>query len=225
MNKALALSVWLMLVGCGQGSESPIAAVSPGGETQAPPVQVDGSVVRGTAVVEVSSAPALALASVDSAATGSAKVTYTNARNVEFQIDASALVPGGMNGETLSLGHVTVTQLKDNDLKVCGAQQNQKCTTAEIRVYTTGAVPGFVNISEIPNYGVPLFASGLNATTAVTLGSPGVAVQRVSNMPANKRVVRLSDFANPTYDVTSDFAEAGAGNYEMTFVVEYALKP
>jgi hypothetical protein len=154
--------------------------------------------------------------------TGSATVTYSNSPAVNFKIDASALVAGAMTGSTLSLGKVTVSDLSDNALNICGSNGKTKCTKAIIRLYTTGSIAGFVNTSDSTSYGVPVFASGLNPTTALTLGSPGVTAQQVS-IASNTHVLKLSDFTAPTYDITSDFSNAGAGQYSMTLVVEYAL--
>lgn len=222
MNTKLALSLFILLAACSHdsGSSTTEAPLAP------PPVsQTDESVVRGTALVEVTTSDSQPLSLQAMESTGSSTVVYNNAPAVTFEIDPSALVAGAMTGDTLSLGHVAVTALKDNNLNLCGTGGNKKCTIAEIRVYTTGTVAGFVNISETPNYGVPVFASGLNPTTPVTLGSPGVAVQQLANIPANKHKLKLSDFPSPSYNVTSDFSEAGSGSYKMTFVVEYALKP
>jgi hypothetical protein len=220
MKSYLGISVFLFLAACSQSSNQSETTPSPA--SPQPNVQADNAVVRGLAVVEVRTSD-VALEAMDTAA--STSVVYVNAPSVTFEIDPSNLVAGNMTGDTLSLGNVKVTALKDNKLDLCGTSGNQKCTTAEIRVYTTGTVAGFVNTSETPNYGVPVFASGLNPTIALTLGKPGVAVQQLTNIPATKHNLKLSDFPNPTYNVTSDFRDAGSGTYKMTFVIEYALKP
>jgi len=212
MKAFLGLALALALSACSSKDTDPSSEVAPPNR----PEVVGDSIVRGTATVTVGNGDLSALE------TGTTTVEYSNAASVNFKIDASALVAGRMTGNTLSLGQVTVSELNDNDLKICGTNGKTKCTKAIIRIYTTGATAGFVNTSEEPNYGVPVYASGLNPTTALILGSPGVTTQQIS-FHSNVHILNLSDFATPSYDITADFNNAGAGNYTMTLVVEYAL--
>jgi len=213
MKKIFSLTLALALAACApkHDDQSPVDNPSPV-KTETP----DESVVRGSATVTVTSNDISAMAN------GSATVTYANAPSVNFKIDASALVAGAMTGNTLSLGKVAVSDLSDNALNICGTNGKTKCTKAIIRLYTTGTIAGFVNTSDSTSYGVPVFASGLNPTTALTLGSPGVTTQQVT-IANNTHVLKLADFTSPSYDITSDFSNAGAGQYSMTLVVEYAL--
>lgn len=226
----LALSL-LALTACGGRSFQPVGNgfVPPNG-----PSVVDDSIVRGVAVITVTTDQTLAIfkylndllmSTAFAASTATTTVTYNNAPAVTFTINTAALTAGAFTGDTLSLGAVTVSSLKDNNLKLCAPGGNTKCTTAILRVYTTGSVAGFVNTSDSPQYGAPVFASGLNPTTALPLLSPGVAVQQVTGMANSKHTVLLTDFPSPTYNVTSDFSNAGSGSYSMVFVVEYALAP
>ena len=229
-----ALLLALSLSACAPGADSNSGSAVP---APVPPnnlTTVDNSVVRGTAYITITKPesatankilPSDLLSSMFATSTGSTTVTYNNAPLVNFTINTAALVAGAMTGNTLSLGSVSISALKDNNLKVCNPGGNSKCTTAIIRVYTTGTIPGFVNTTDTPNYGVPVYASGLNPTTPLILNSPGTAVQQLTGISVNKHVVLLSDFPTPTYNITADFSNAGSGSYSMTFVVEYALAP
>jgi hypothetical protein len=194
------------------------------------PSLVDGSIVRATALVEVASFHTTAwhnifFSNAYAASTATTVVTYNNAPSVTFTINAAALVAGSFTGDTLSLGSFTITALKDNHLNVCNPGGNTKCTTAILRVYTTGATAGFVNTSASPQYGNNVFTTGENPATALPLSSPGVAIQTLSGMASSKHTVKLSDFSPTTFSVTSDFANGGDGLYSMSYVVEYALAP
>lgn len=198
------------------------------------PSLIDESIVRGIALVSVSSDQTSSIVKLfkeifflksATASTGTTTVTYNNAPSVTFTLNTATLTGGAFTGNILSMGAVTVSALKDNNLKLCGGGGNQKCTTAILRVYTTGSVAGFVNTSDSPQYGVPVFVSGLNPATALVIGSPGVNVDQVTGIPSSKHTIQLSDFAPTTYNVTSDFSNAGSGTFQMTFVVEYALAP
>lgn len=222
---ALAALV-LMLSACGgaptYSTEAPTAPIGVPG--------ADGLTVHGRAWVTVTSAAPTPYAWVFRAftpptayaASGSANVTYTNSPSTSFAINASNLVAAGLTGNTLSLGSVSLAGLSDNNLKVCGSGGATKCTQALIRVYTTGSIAGFVNAADA--YGAPVYAGTLNPTTALGLGSAGSVPVQTLTIGASKHTVSLADFPSPTYSVTSDFSNAGAGGYSMVFVVEYALQ-
>lgn len=200
-----------------------------------PPVGVveeDGAVVHGRAIMEVSSEQQSSLAKILQnlwiakayAATGSTTVTYTNAAAVNFTINVASLTPGAFSGTTLSLGSVGLSTLRDNNLRECGTSGHEKCHNAAIRVYTTGgSTAGFVHASD--GYGVPVYTGTLNPTSAVGLNAAGSVQVQTLSIPNNKNVVNLTDFPSPTYSVSADFSNAGAGNYSMTYVVEYVLLP
>lgn len=157
---------------------------------------------------------------------GSTTVTYTNAPSVTYTLNVSGLAPNitpTFTGETLDLGSVTISVLTDNNLKVCGTGGNTKCTQATISMYTTGTTAGFLNTGD--TYGVPVYAGTLNPTTQVGLGAGNaVAVQQVTILASTNKQ-HLTDFPSPTYAITSDFSNAGSGNYSMTLVIEYVLSP
>lgn len=218
------LFVCLMALGCGSKG----GGNGGGGVVTPPPMGpgVDSGVIRARAEYQVTSSqsfgfnPFKNLIQVAQAALGTVTVTYTNAASVNFTLNTSGIVAGGFTGDTLSLGSVALGSLSDNDLRVCG-NGNQKCTQAVIRVYTTGAVAGFVHESE--EYGVPVYAGNLNPTTEVGLGAANSVQVQVVTIANNVNRLRLSNFPSPTYPVSADFTNGGSGAYTMNFVVEYVL--
>lgn len=227
----LALIAASALMGCGRDTTRtgmPPIAPEPG------PRENDDAIVRGVAAFTISAEKenefaklfnSLLMPSAFAVSTASTVVTYNNAPSVQFTINVASFVAGSFTGDTLSLGSISISALKDNNLKVCNPGGNTKCTTAILRVYTTGATAGFVNTSDTPQYGVPVYTTGDNPTTAVPLLSPGVSLDTLSGMAASKHTVKLSDFTPTTFQVSADFANGGSGNYSMTYVVEYALAP
>jgi len=181
----------------------------------------DETVVHGRAYVHVSNGSSNS--GVHQRSSASTTVTYTNAPSTTFTINAASLVPGSFTGTTLSLGSVTVSSLQDNNLKVCNPGGNTKCTQGIIRVYTTGTVAGFVNTVDL--YGAPVYTGTLNPTTQVGLNSVGAVQVELTTIASSTHALNLSAFPSPTYSVNSDFSNAGAGNYSMVYVVEYALAP
>lgn len=220
-----------VLTGCGQKLDA-TPLISTTGltpvDTQSP---ADLSVVHGRALVNVTSDQRSALAkalkniflSHAYAASGSTPVTYTNGTSTTFTINVNAFTPGTMTFNTLSLGSVALSGLSDNNLKVCGTNANLKCTSAVIRVYTTGSMAGFVNTADA--YSAPVFTGSLNPSTPVGLLAAGSVQVQTLSLPPNKHTVSISDFPTPTYTVSADFSNAGAGSYAMTYVVEYVLLP
>lgn len=221
---AISLS---MLSGCGGADNGPAAS------NPLPPIDTplpDNTVVHGQAVVFVSSTQETALFKLFNslmpsayASTGSVVVTYNNSASTNFTINANSLVAGAFTGNTLSLGSVSLATLDDNNLKVCNPGGNSKCTSAIIRVYNTGSLAGFVNTAD--SYAAPVYAGTLNPSTALGLNSAGAVQVQTASISGSTHRLTISSFPSPTYNVTSDFSNAGAGSYSMTFVVEYALAP
>lgn len=151
-------------------------------------------------------------------------ITVTNEQNTSFGIEEGEFVIPTVDGEHEDFGYLAINDLRDNNLKVCGANGLQKCSKALIRLYTSGvAGAGIYNSAE--GYGVPLSAT---LTTPLTIGLDAVqaAVMQVITIPANKRVVNLSDFSPvPRYQIKADFTEAGTGSFSTNLIVEYALAP
>jgi hypothetical protein len=223
----LVLLLAVIIAGCGDDNENRSGGSLPAITEQVP--LEDNTVLRGRAEVQVESSHMTAfhkfiksLIPYAYAATGVTTVTYTNAAAVNFTVSIAALGATGFTGDTLDLGHIDLATIDDNHLKVCGVSGNQKCNTAIIRVYTTGSVAGFVNTTD-GSYGMPVYAGSLNPSSAVGLNPAGaVQVQTVAIAP-NKNRLRMVDFPSPQYNITSDFSNAGSGDYSMDFVVEYVL--
>lgn len=220
---AIAASI---LTGCGKSETS----AEQGPTTISTGMQSDGSVVRGIAVYTITNNQQTALMKVFNlalptayAATGTTTVTYVNAASVSFTLNVASFTPNGFTGNTLSLGHVDIASLNDNSLKVCGTAGKTKCTTAIIRVYTIGTIQGFVNTDD-GTYGAPVYAGSLNPSTQVGLTSANSVQVEAVSLANTKNKLTLVDFPTPQYTVTSDFSNAGAGSYSMTFVVEYVLQ-
>jgi len=148
-------------------------------------------------------------------------ITIVNPAMVSLSVDDSHLSVPEVDEDMESFGWLQIDDLRDNDLSACGASGHDKCDTAVIRMYTTGAGAGFYNAAE--GYGVPLLATltapltlGLSAANAVTIQSIAI--------PASKRVIKLSDFTlTPKYNLDGDFSNAGAGSFSANLVIEYAL--
>jgi hypothetical protein len=232
-NLIVLLMATLVAAGCSQ--TLPVAPPLPDAPKQEPlaPIdtpQADGSVVRGRAIIEVSAdGPHTPLANIMRllmpkayAATGTSTVTYNNSGVISFTLNEAAFTASGFTGDILSLGSITMSALDDNTLKVCGGGGNSKCTLAVIRIYTTGAVAGFVNTAGA--YGAPIYAGSLNPASPVGLNAAGSVQVQTYTIPGNINRVRLSHFPTPVYAVTTDFSNSGSGAYSTVFVIEYVLQ-
>ena len=165
------------------------------------------------------------------AANATITVTYTNTASVTFALNTASFAPTTIDGnDVLDMGSITVTALKDNNLKVCNPGGNTKCTNAFIRMYTTGeitpssgeSVAGFIHTTDL--YGATVWADKAAAPSQVVgKGAINASVVQSYTVPSNVNKIRLTNFPTPTYNVDSDFSNAGSGNYSMVFVVEYAL--
>lgn len=158
------------------------------------------------------------------AASATIPVSVIVAPDVAFTVDSTAFVVPTITNDVLDFGSVLVTSLRDNGLKVCGADGKTKCTKALIRVYTTGvAGAGLWNADG--GYGAPI-TTNLSGATPATVGleAAGAATVQSYTIPATKNVLNLSDFgATPKYLFNVDFTNAGAGTYGTTLVIEYGL--
>jgi hypothetical protein len=232
MKHSIAFMSLVLLSACG-GSPNVVSEVP----QPLPPIEIPGPdnvVVHGRAVVVISNEQETAFMNLFNrfivprayASTGSTTVTYTNAASTNFTISVAGLAPTfspTFTGDTLNLGSVVLSGLNDNNLKVCNPGGNTKCTQAIIRVYTTGSTAGFVHTTDL--YGAPVYTGTLNPSTAVGLNAGGSVQTQLFAIGSTVHKVVLADFPSPTYAVTSDFSNAGAGPYSMTYVVEYALAP
>lgn len=224
------IALMIFLTACG-GAETNAPQQIPEGLVPVDTAGTDNAIVHGRAIYTVESAQRTAMYKLFNsmlfptayAATGTSTVTYTNGASTNFTINVAAFAAGSFTGNTLSLGHVDISTLSDNNLKVCGAGGSTKCTQAAIRVYTTGSTAGFVNTADV--YGVPVYAGSLNPASPVGLLAAGSVQVQTLSIPTSKRTVAIADFPTPAYAVTSDFSNGGAGAYSMSFVVEYILLP
>lgn len=152
-------------------------------------------------------------------------VSYTLAENVTFTINTANISPI-LTGDSLDIGSLTVTALDTNKLRICGANGNQKCGQAVIRIYTQAllawpGVDGFVNTGD--GYGVPVTAGKPAATLPVGLAAANAALVQSYTIPNATNRLLLSHFLTPTYKLAADMSNAGAGSYSMTLVIELAL--
>ena len=182
---------------------------------------IDRAVVSAQITTDYSSMAAVINASTTTV------VTYTVAEAKTFNLDLAALVPAEINdGDTLSFGTIEVDNLKVNKLKQCGPGDDQKCTSAIVRVYTEEVV-GFPGISGMVNkdegYSVPINAGEGSPSESVGLTDTNAAIVDSYTIPANDRKLRPNDFNGMTYVLESDFSNAGAGDYEATIVIELAV--
>jgi len=186
----------------------------------------DGSVVHGRAIITVTNQQPTAMNKLFQkifiaqayAQSNSSTVTYTDADTTVFTVNTTSLGATGFTGTTLNLGKIALAAISDNNLEVCGTNGTTQCTTAVVRVYTTGSIAGFVNTAG--SYGAPVYSG---TTTPVGLTVANAVVLKSVNLPATKHAVIPTDFPAANYTITSDFSNAGAGSYSMTFVIEYAL--
>lgn len=208
-------------LGCGgnikdfQESLKPIQAT--------PQVDETGIVIKSRALFNISTGSGSASSLAASALSSNQTITVTNSPSSNLTVDNSLFSVPAISSTLLDFGFLSISALKDNNLKVCGAGGNQKCTTAFIRMYTTGTT-GAGLYNTVDGYGAPITA-GQSTLAVVGLGTAGAATMQSFTITSPKNVINLSDFTNPKYNVKIDFSNAGAGSYSSTLVVEYGLAP
>lgn len=152
------------------------------------------------------------------AASSNAPINVSMSASVTFSLNLAGLNPPAITIDLLNFGNIAISDLKDNNLKVCGGGGNQKCNNAYIRIYTIGANPGLYDATE--GYGIPMFANSL------LIGHTNSAATTVSSyaIPISKKNLKLSDFSpTPNYVIQADFSNASIGSFSTTLVVEYIL--
>lgn len=161
---------------------------------------------------------------VQSAARVESPVTITNPSAVTFVLSDKAITSPSISNTLLDFGKLGIGELFDNSLNVCGSTGKKKCTKAYIQMYTIGK-PGAGLWNVDGGYGMPIYANQTSSPRLVVgLGAANAAVLQTVAIPANKNVLRLSDFpVVPAYELRTDFTQAGAGVYTTTVVVEYGL--
>jgi hypothetical protein len=161
---------------------------------------------------------------VESAARIENPVTIVNPSAVTFSLNAASILSPAISNSMLDFGKLGIGELFDNSLNVCGTTGKKKCTKAYIQIYTIGK-PGAGMWNAEGAYGMPIYANQVGSPRLVVgLGAPSAAVLQTIPIPANKNVLRLSDFpVAPSYELRTDFTQAGAGTYTTNVVVEYGL--
>lgn len=227
MFRNLTLVAFAVLTGCGS---------APSNQRRAPMVDEDGSprrpepgsdtydsevagVVRATARIEMDRQGFHVVQDLNLASSPHAMAASVPAA-VRFDIDDAGFQTPAATDGLQSYGSLSVIRLRDNNLSVCGSGK-ERCTTAEIRVYTQDAgSDGLWNASD--GYGLPISAGG----KSVRYGSGSAVVLGQADI-RSLRTVTLANFtsdASLEIPVTVDFSGAGAGDYSATLVLEYILR-
>ncbi len=189
----------------------------------AQPLAKSGIVVRSRALITVEAG---AKPTLLREAMGTQPVTVINAPNTSMTLDNSKFNIPIVSNIVLNFGSLAVSGLFDNNLDVCGPNNNQRCNTALIRTYTTGtAGPGVYNVYD--GYGTPLTVNSTgSAVQTVGLEVANAIIMQSFAINTSRHTVNLGDFgAAPIYFYNSDFTDAGAGAFSTTIVIEYALAP
>jgi hypothetical protein len=157
---------------------------------------------------------------------GSATVTGTILEETNFTIDFNG-VGFQLASEPTSIGNLVIGTINFNHLRICGVSNDEKCTVAQIRMYTTElasdpGISGFVNTDY--GYGVPVWAGKAAADQSVGLTVSNAGVVDTYNIPVNDNKLTNSDFGGTTYQMVVDTINAGSGDYEMTLVVELVVQ-
>ncbi|MEI6791192.1 MAG: hypothetical protein WCK42_08435, partial [Myxococcaceae bacterium] len=156
------------------------------------------------------------------ATSSSIPISVTNAASTSAAFSTTNFVVPSITSTVLSFGSISMTQLSDNNLAVCGSNGRTQCTGAQIRMYTTGvAGAGVYNASG--GYGAPLSAGQNTTLTTVGLNSANAASLQTATIASTIHVLGLSAFSTPSYNVQADFSNAGTGSYSTTLVIEYVL--
>lgn len=218
-----------LLSGCGSG-----VGDNPAANLRLPPVGVpdaQGIVVKSRAVTEINTgAPHALMRLINgfmlSAFAAQEVISVTNGTDTAMTMDSSQWsVPSQISSQMLNFGILAVSDLRDNNTRVCGADGKTKCTKAIIRAYTTGK-PGGGLWNTADGYGSPVLMAlaGEAATATVGLESAGAITLQSISIANNKNVIRETDFTpTPAYGVNADFTNAGVGTFSGTLVIEYAL--
>lgn len=187
----------------------------------------DGSIVKSRSVLALAVGTSGLKPQVAAALpTGSSQlpISVISAPSSTVTFNTANLVVPTVTSSVLSLGNIALTQLSDNNLGICGTNGRTKCTSAVIRMYTTGvAGAGIYNTAD--EYGAPLNAGQTSPYATVGLSSTSAAILQTFVIPKSMHVLTASSFTNPVYAVQADFSNAGAGSYSTNLVIEYVLLP
>lgn len=152
-------------------------------------------------------------------------ITVTNGANTTWTVSNAAFIIPTISNAILDFGSLNVTALNDNNTKVCGGGGNNKCTTAVIRMYTTGTT-GAGLYSAVDAYGNPITGSQTSGTVGtIGLGVANAYELQTWTIPNSRHTVTKADFAAPTtYNVKVDMTDAGVGTFTTTIVLEYGVR-
>jgi len=223
MRRALffVIPLFLLLTSCGQRSKN--ARKHRSGERGTQNISTDDWIVRGAWRLQYGSAASLLDEGLHLAgASSSHQMTANVPEIIAFNVDETNFVmPTDPSEGDQSFGSLDIVNLRDNKLRVCGANGNAQCSVAALRVYTTGK-PGAGLWNDDAGYGLTISTNGtevgLDAANAVELGSVDVS---------GMRRLSLSDFtssASIQVPLSVNFDNAGAGSYGATIVMEYVLQ-
>lgn len=223
MYKIVFISLPLMMMSaCGDQNENFRAPVFQDTQNARPEFE-SGYVLRGRWVLEVGAGDGVDGFALLNFAAANQTVTASVASRVRFVVDSSNILqPANPEDGQISYGSLEVTDLRDNDLVVCGAGGDSKCSESLLRIYSTGK-PGGGLWNDDEGYGIPILSDG----NVIGLGVPGSYGISTYNIPANQRVVRLADFSSGgslSIPLAVDFTDAGAGEFSTTLVIEYVSR-
>lgn len=225
MKKILCFLLLQTLISCGsentQQNTPEIAAL----DIALSPVGVprsDGSVVKSRAILNIGLGDTTQRKGLEFATSQSIPISVTNAASTSAAFSTTNFVIPSITSTILSFGSISMSQLSDNNLAVCGSNARTQCTGAQIRMYTTGvAGAGVYNASG--GYGAPLSAGQNTTLTTVGLNSTNAASLQTATISSSMHVLGLSAFSTPSYNIQADFSNAGTGSYSTTLVIEYVL--
>jgi hypothetical protein len=156
-------------------------------------------------------------------------ITYTNAVSSSFSLTSGSISTSptlSIDGLTLDFGAVSLFNLDDNKLKVCGGTGTQagvgttKCNTAIVRVYASSGDANGVFCNSADAYCVPMKVNGN------VFGVGAANAQNVSTytIPTTTNRLLKSQLGTTSWPLVVDMTNAGAGSYSATIIVEYVLK-
>ncbi len=146
----------------------------------------------------------------------------------DFKVDGTHFITPTPGSGVTSYGTLDVTVLLDNNLRVCGAGGSTKCTSAGLRIYSSGT-PGAGLWNDDENYGLPISSDaatiGLNAAGAVVLDLVGIGPHHVFKLCYFTQTSCDNNPLEPfKIPVAVDFADAAAGTYHSKLMIEYFLQ-
>lgn len=156
-------------------------------------------------------------------------ITYTNAASSSFSLTSGSISTSptfSLDGLTLDFGSVSLSNLDDNKLKVCGGIGTQagvgttKCNTAIVRVYAASGDADGVFCNSADLYCVPMKVNG----SVFGVGAANAQNVLTYNIPASTNRLRKSQLGVTSWPLDADMSNAGTGNYSATIIVEYVLK-